>query len=296
MSLVEILTRTEAFLRERGIDGPRRESELLLSHVLGLERLQLYLSWDRPVTEAERATLRELVARRGRREPLAWILGTTGFHALDLLVHRDVLVPRPDSETLVDAALEWIPKDASPVYVADIGSGTGAIGLAIAMAHPGVRLYATDVSEAALANTRANVAALGLTERVAVLAGPFLEPIPSKRPVEWVVSNPPYIPRKAIDGLMPEVARFEPRLALDGGPDGLDVYRALIPLAAARATRGVLVEIGQGQAPRVLDLMRKAGLDPVQSWNDLAGIPRVVGGLVPDPSRLVVPRTDKECP
>lgn len=297
LALVDILTRTEAYLRDRGIDGPRREAELLLSHVLGLERLQLYLSWDRPVTGEERDQLRELVARRGRREPLAWILGTTGFHGLDdLAVHRDVLVPRPDSETLVEAALEWIPPDQEPVYVADVGSGTGAIGLAIAVARTGVRLYATDVSPAALANTRENVARLGLEERVAVLQGPLLDPIPRKRPVEWVVSNPPYIPRTTIDGLMPEVARFEPRLALDGGPDGLDVYRALIPRAAARATRGVLVEIGQGQGPRVIDLMRRAGLDPVRTWDDLAGITRVIGGLVPDPSRLVVPATDKECP
>lgn len=284
-SLVDILTNTEKYLRERGIDGPRREAELLLSHVLGMERLQLYLSWDRPITEPERAALRDVVGRRGRREPLAWITGTGGFHVLDELeVHKDVLVPRPDSEVLVNAALEWIPADHDPVYVADIGSGTGAVGLAIAASHPGVRLYAIDVSEAALANTKANVEKLGLEQRVAVLRGPYLEPVPRNRPVEWVVSNPPYIPSKTIDGLMPEVAQFEPRLALDGGPDGLDVYRALIPIAAKRATRGVLVEIGQGQSPRVIDLMRRAGLENIQTWNDLAGITRVVGGLVPDPA------------
>ena len=296
LALVDILTRTERFLRDRGVEGPRREAELLLSHVLGMERLQLYLSFDRPISEDERAKLRELVARRGRREPLAWILGSTGFHAIDLVTHRDVLVPRPDSETLVEAALEWIPADQDPVYVADIGSGTGAIGLAIASDRPGVRLYSTDISPAALANTRENVARLGLGDRVAVLEGSLLDPIPRKRPVEWVVSNPPYIPGKTIAGLMPEVADFEPRLALDGGPDGLDVYRALIPRAAARASRGVLVEIGQGQSPRVIDLMRRAGLDPVRTWDDLGGITRVVGGLVPDPSRLVVPATDKESP
>lgn len=290
-SLVDILTRTEAFLRERGIDGPRREAELILAHVLGMERLQLYLSWDRPIADDERTRLRALVARRGKREPLAWILGTTGFHAIELAVHADVLVPRPDSETLVNAALEWIPADATPVYVADVGSGTGAVGLAIAAARPGVRLYAIDISEPALANTRENVEALGFSDRVAVLRGPLLKPIPKQRPVEWVVSNPPYIPSRAIDELMPEVADFEPRLALDGGGDGLDVYRALIPAAAERATQGILVEIGYGQSPRVIDLMRRAGLQSITTWNDLGGIPRVIGGLVPDPSELVVPAT-----
>jgi release factor glutamine methyltransferase len=281
LSLVDILTRTETFLRERGIDSPRLEAELLLSHALGMERLQLYLSWDRPVTEEERAALRELVVRRGKREPLAWITGSAGFHAIDLIVHPNVLVPRPDTEVLVETALKWIPADHDPVYVADVGSGTGAVGLAIAHAHAGVRLYATDVSDAALENTRANVAALGLKSRVAVLQGPFLDPIPRNRPVEWVVSNPPYIASKAIDGLMPEVSRWEPRLALDGGHDGLEPYRILIPRARQRATAGLLLEIGKGQGPRVVELMQRAGFEDVQTFPDLAGIPRVVAGLVP---------------
>ncbi len=281
LSLVDILTRTETFLRERGIDSPRLEAELLLAHALGMERLQLYLSWDRPVSEEERAALRELVVRRGKREPLAWITGTTGFHAIDLKVHPNVLVPRPDTEVLVETALKWIPADHDPVYVADVGCGTGAVGLAIAAAHAGVRLYATDVSEAALENTRENVAALDLGSRVAVLNGPFLDPIPRNRPVEWVVSNPPYIPSRTIDGLMPEVSRWEPRLALDGGPDGLEPYRVLIPRARKRATAGLLVEIGKGQGPRVVELMQRAGFEDVKSFPDLAGIPRVVAGLVP---------------
>lgn len=287
LSLVDILTRTEAWLRKRGVDAPRLEAELLLGHVLRIERLQLYLNHDRPVTAEEQERLRPLVARRGKREPLAWILGSTGFHALDLVVHPGVLVPRPDTEALVDAALEWIPKDDDPVYVADIGCGTGAVGLAIATARPGSRVYAVDLADAAIENTRANVAALGLSSRVAVLKGPYLDPIPRNRPVEWVVSNPPYVVRSEIAGLMPEVSRWEPRLALDGGPDGLDVYRELIPRAAERASRGVLVEIGVGQGPRVADLMRRSGLVDVRTWDDLGRRTRVVGGLVPRPAKLV---------
>jgi release factor glutamine methyltransferase len=282
LTLVDILTRTERFLRDRGIHSPRLEAELLLSHALGMERLQLYLSWDRPVTEEEREALRALVARRGKREPLAWITGTTGFHDLDLAVHVGVLVPRPDTETLVEAALGWIPPNDDPVYVADVGCGTGAVGLALASAHKGIKLWAIDVSPEALANTRENVERLGLHDRVAVRDGPWLDPIPANRPVEWVVSNPPYIPHRDIDGLMPEVSRWEPRLALDGGPDGLDPYRELIPRAFKRATRGLLLEIGKGQGPRVIELMHRAGFTGVETFPDLAGITRVVGGLVPD--------------
>lgn len=284
LAVVDILTRTEAWLRERGIQSPRLEAELMLSHVLGMERLQLYLSFDRPITDEERERLRLLVGRRGKREPLAWILGTAGFHAVELVVRPGVLVPRPDSEALVNAALEWIPPAHDPVYVADVGCGSGAIGLAIAQAHKGVRLYAIDIAPAALETTRENTALLGLTQRVAVLEGSLLDPIPHKRPVEWVVSNPPYIPSLEIDGLMPEVSNWEPRLALDGGPDGLDLYRALIPRAAKRATAGILVEIGMGQGPEVVDLMRRAGLEGIRTWPDLARRTRVVGGLVPKPS------------
>jgi release factor glutamine methyltransferase len=278
VALVDVLTRTERWFRERGIPSPRLESELILAHVLDLRRLELYLAHDRPLTEEELAALRPLVARRGKREPLAWILGTAGFHALDLVIEPGVLVPRPDTETLVDAALEWIAEDADPVYVADVGCGSGAVGLAIAHARPGARVYATDRSPEALSCICINITCLELSERVAVLSGDLLAPIPDSRPVDWVLSNPPYIPERQLPTLQPEVSRWEPRLALDGGRDGLDVYRRLVPLAARRAREGVLVEVGAGQAGQVVDLYRRAGLHDIRTWRDLAGIPRVVGG------------------
>ncbi len=160
--LVDVLTRTERYLRDRGVDSPRLEAELLLAHVLGLERITLYLNYDRPIPDDELEKLRPLVARRGKREPLAWILGTRGFHALDLDVGPGVLVPRPDTETLVDAALEYIAADEDPVYVADVGCGSGAIGLAIAFARPGVRVYAIDRAKAPLEFTRINRDRLGM--------------------------------------------------------------------------------------------------------------------------------------
>jgi release factor glutamine methyltransferase len=275
--LVDVLVRTERWLRGKGIPSPRLEAELLLAKVLGTTRLQLYLQHDRPLSSPELDALRPLVARRGKREPLAWILGSQGFHAIDLDVHPNVLVARPDTEVLVDAALEWLPKDER-FHLADVGCGTGAVGLAIAVARPEARIYAVDQSKAALANTRANVLRLGLEARVAVLEGDLLGPIPSTRPVEWVVSNPPYIKTGDIAALEPEVSRHEPKLALDGGPDGLAVYRKLVPMAWRRDALGILLEVGAGQAGQVAEITSRAGWTGVTTWNDLAGIPRVVGG------------------
>ncbi len=236
---------------------------------------------DRPLDDGELGRLRPLVKRRAGREPLAWILGTQPFHAIELRVRPGVLVPRSDTETLVTAALECFAEPAeTPLYVADVGSGTGAVGLALATARPDVRLYATDVDPIALAVTRDNVEALGLRDRVAVLGGDLLTPIPAERPIDWVVSNPPYIASGVLPTLEPEVARHEPRRALDGGRDGMDVYRRLIPAAARRARAGLLVEVGHDQSSRVVRLFKDHGLRDVATWRDLAGIERVVGGRV----------------
>jgi release factor glutamine methyltransferase len=280
--LVDVLLRTERWLRERGIPSPRREAELLLSHALGLERLQLYLAHDRPMNATELEALRALVRRRGSREPLAWILGSQGFHAIDLLVEPGVLVPRPDTEALVEAFLMAVPADEpGPIYVADVGCGSGAIGLAVAHARPAVRVYAIDIDETALRVTKRNVEALELRDRVAVLKGSLLAPVPADRRIDWVLSNPPYIPSKDIAGLEPEVSRWEPRTALDGGPDGLEPYRQLIPQAAQRAHRGIFLEVGHDQAGRVADLLRRAGFTHLATHDDLGGITRVVSARTP---------------
>jgi release factor glutamine methyltransferase len=279
--LIDVLRKTEGFFREKGIPTPRLDAELLLAHVLGLERLQLYLRFDQPLTDKDLEALRPLVRRRGLREPLAYVLGTKGFHRLDLAVRPGVLVPRPDTETLVEAALEWIGTPTEPVFVADVGAGTGAVGLAIAHTLPQVRVYETDLSPEALACTRENVATLQLGDRVAVLEGSLLDPIPARRPIDWVVSNPPYIPTRVIDTLEPEVAKHEPRLALDGGLDGLGPYRLLVPQARARARKGLLVEVGHDQADAVGALFEAAGFVDVRTWTDLGGHRRVVGGKIP---------------
>lgn len=290
----DILLRTAGFLEERGVDQPRLETELLLGHALGKGRMDLYLSFDQPLTDDELAALRPLVRRRANREPLYWILGSKGFHDIELLCHEGVLVPRADTEALVEAVLQRLPPDFDG-YVADVGAGTGAVGLALAAARPGLKVYEIDISEPALANTRANVAALTLGGRVAVLEGPLLTPVPPHRPIDIVVSNPPYVRAADIAGLDAEVGEHEPRLALDGGADGLDIYRALVPAAARRCRIGVAVEIGHEQGAAVAGLFRKAGLVDVQVLPDLARRDRVVLGRRQDarwpvePARPVMP-------
>ena len=292
LTLGQVLDRSIDWLKQRGSASARLDAQLLIAHALGMDRIQLYLQLERPLSEDERSAIRAMLQRRGAREPVAWIVGHKGFHDLDLQVMPGVLVPRPDTETLVDAVLSRVPAEAR-LFLADIGCGTGAIGLALAQARPGLKVYATDLSKEALACTRANVECLGLNERVAVLQGDLLAPIPPRRPVDIVVSNPPYVPSTTLASLEPEVREHEPRLALDGGPDGLNVYRRLVPAAAARARVGVLVEVGHDQGPAIAHLFRQAGLQGVTVLRDLGRRDRVVLGTVPGahwPSEPSVPQ------
>ena len=196
-TVVDVLKKTEAFFRARGIPSPRLDAELIVGHHLGLERVALYLQFDRPLSESELHPMRADVQRRADREPVAWILGTKGFWTLDLHSHKDVLVPRPDTETLVTAALDLVPED-EPCFIADVGCSTGAVGLAILSERPW--LFATDISDAALHCTKANVEALGSTTRRCLEGKPVSHPESS---IDIVVSNPPYIPTAEIDGLSP---------------------------------------------------------------------------------------------
>jgi len=278
-TLVEVIKKTEVYFRNKGISSPRLEVDLIMGKVLGLSRLDLYMHFDRPLTEAELSPLRELVRRRARREPLAWILGSQGFYNEEFLVHPNVLVPRPDTEELVEAALEMLPADEDAVVV-DIGSGTGCVGLTLALERPKLRVYSIDVSAAALTCTQANIDKFDLSERVTLLEGSLLSPLPADLTVDLIVSNPPYIETDDLAGLEPEVSTHEPRLALDGGADGLDIYRTLIPAAASRARRGVLVEVGAGQAEAVSALFRAAGLIDIATRKDLGGHERVVSGRI----------------
>jgi release factor glutamine methyltransferase len=273
--LLQVLERTDAFLKKKGSASPRLDAELLIGHVLNLSRLDVYMNFERPLMEPDLDALRPLVKRRGEREPMAYLLGKKEFWSIDFACAPGVLIPRPDTETLVETALPFCEGES---FLADVGAGTGCVGLAIAKECPDLKLFSTDLAPEALALVKKNVAALEMQDRVAVLRGNLLEPIPPARRVDVVVSNPPYIPSAEIDGLEPEVSTHEPRLALDGGADGLDCYRALIPAAFSRAQRACLVEVGKGQAEDVAALFEAAGFVDIQTHKDLAGVERVVSG------------------
>jgi release factor glutamine methyltransferase len=278
---LKVLSWTAAKFGERGIGSARLDAELLLAHVLRTSRVGLYTAFDKPLEEAELAAFRELIRRRLAGEPIAYLTGAQEFWSLPLRVDPRVLVPRRDTETLVEVALRRAPGAAR---IADVGTGSGAVALALAKERPGAEILATDASDDALAVARANSEALGLPLRL--LTGDLLAPLAGA--FDLIVSNPPYVPTGDLAGLPPEVRR-EPRGALDGGRDGLDVLRRLVagapPLLAAG---GVLaVEHGFDQGVPVRALFAAAGFEAVESARDLGGHERVTSGawnLLPTPA------------
>jgi release factor glutamine methyltransferase len=259
------LTRKAArVFAERGFENARLEAEQLLAGVLGVKRLDLYLQHDRPVADDELGRYREAVRRRLRHEPLQYVLGTAAFRALELRVDRRALIPRPETEVLVGAVLEWSTARAAagrPARsVLDIGTGSGAIALSLAAEGGFERVVATDVSAAALALAAENAAACGLAARVELRCGPLFEPAAGER-FDVVVANPPYVAESEAATLAPEVRDHEPALALFGGDDGLDVLRDLIAAAPGYMERGALLalEIGATQGEAVLDMARRTG-------------------------------------
>ncbi len=273
---LKILDWTKTYLASKGIANARREAEWLLCAATGLDRVGLYLNFEKPLNETELATYREMVARRGRREPLQHILGNQEFCGLEFEVSPDVLVPRHDTETLVNEALARMPGART---VLDIGTGSGCIAIALAKQLPQATVTAIDVSEKALSVARRNAERNGAA--IEFLHGSLLEPV-SGRCFDLIVSNPPYIPTTDIDVLDPEVRDFDPRGALDGGADGLDIYRLLIPaaLACLNPSGWLLVEVGVGQAVAVGQLFQECGGygEPVTVC-DPGGIERVVGAM-----------------
>ncbi len=274
-TVLKILRWTADYFSGKGIDSARLEAELLLSATLELDRVGLYVNFERPLNPDELTSFRERVRRRAQREPLQYILGETEFWSLTFAVGPAVLVPRADTEILVEEALSRIEGAAR---VIDVGTGSGAIAIALAHEKAAIQMTALDCSEAALEVARSNADRHGLAERIHFVSGD-LAVLPSG-PFEMIVSNPPYIPSGDWQGLMPEVRDHEPRLALDGGEDGLQAYRQLAAQAGDLLTPGgwLLVEVGINQATEVGALFAEAGLVEVGQRDDYAGIPRVVMG------------------
>lgn len=274
-TVLKLLRWTADYFAGRGLDAPRLDAELLLADTLGLDRVGLYVNFERPMHSGELAAFRERVKRRAGREPLAYILGQAEFWSLPLKVTPAVLIPRPETELLVEESLSRL---ATPARVLDVGTGSGALAIALAHESPEILVTAIDVSPAALALAAENARNNGVAERIRFALGD-LNQLPAGS-FQLVLANPPYIPSRDLASLMPEVRDYEPRLALDGGSDGLDAYRALARQAQAvlSAAGWLLVEVGCGQAEAVRELFAGAGLTELFTSKDLAGIERVVGG------------------
>lgn len=274
-TVLKILQWTTDYFAEKGIASPRLEAELLLAATLAMDRVGLYVNFERPLAAGELGDYRAKVRRRAGREPVQYILGETEFWSLPFKVNPAVLIPRADTEVLVEEAVKRI---ASPAQVLDVGTGSGAIAIALAHEVPEVRVTALDCSLAALKVAGENAECNKVAERVNCIAGD-LKKLPAG-PFDMVVSNPPYIPSRDWEVLMPEVREHEPRLALDGGVDGLEAYRQIAVQAARIITPGgwLLVEVGINQAADVSALFTAAGLSEVGQRDDYAGITRVVMG------------------
>ncbi len=272
MTIGEVLRRSTEYLARKGVESPRLDAERLVAHALGLSRLELYTEHDRPLSEEELVASRRLVERRGRREPLAYILGEWGFRRLTLTVDARALVPRPETETVVERCLELVGGVERPVVI-DVGTGTGAIALALADELPGARVTAIDVSANALALAHENVERTGLA--VGLLQADFHDGLPDG-PYDLVVSNPPYVLPKELDELQPEVRDYEPRVATmgAGGPEA--VARAALP--ALRPGGWLVMESHSEKAADVARFLEELGYERVRITRDLTGLERVVEG------------------
>ena len=260
-TLLRLILWSSEYLEGKGLSSGRLDAEYLLAHVLGTGRLQLYMDFERPLEQEELNQFRPLLKRRASREPLQYILGCQPFRELELIVRPGVLIPRPETEQLVDEVLDWfLSKEVDRPTALDVGTGSGAIALSLA-AESGAKVVATDISSVALDLARSNAEAAGLEALVEFREGSIFEPIPATARFDAIVSNPPYVREKDEPLLEPEVLDWEPREALFSGKDGLDVIRDLVAGAFQYLRPGGLLalEVGLGQAREVALLLEDSG-------------------------------------
>jgi release factor glutamine methyltransferase len=273
-----LLTWTTDFLRKKGSESPRLDAEVLLAEVLNCDRVKLYTGYDEQVGERDRSAYRELVRRRAEGAPVAYLVGRKEFFSLTLKVSPAVLIPRPDTETVVVEFLDQFAEE-EPVRAVDVGTGSGCIAIACARHRPRARFVAIDQSREALEIARLNARAHGVDDRVEFLQGDLLEPVQGSEPFDAILSNPPYIPTDVIPTLEPGVRDYEPHTALDGGPDGLAVVSRLIDQAVPRLKPGgrLILEIGTAQERPVRDrIAAHPQLVLAPTIRDAANHPRVV--------------------
>lgn len=264
------------YLAEAGIDSPRLDARVLLAHLLGVASGWLVTHSDHCLSADQKSAFTACIERRAAREPVALILGAQEFWSLSFLVSNDTLIPRPDSETLVEAVLRWRPERMARLRLLDLGTGSGCLLLSLLHERPNAWGLAVDRNPGAARMAAANAQALGLSDRAAVLCGDWASAVTGF--FDAIVSNPPYIPEEEITTLQPEVRQFEPWLALAGGWDGYSAYRRIAPELARLLTPGGIaaLEVGQGQAAQVALILEENGLTIIEISKDLSGIERCV--------------------
>lgn len=281
--LLDLLNRTSGFFMSKGMENARLQAELLLAAVLGVRRLDLYLQFERALDKAEVDAYRDSVRQRLQGVPVQYITGEAGFRHLNFALSRSVFIPRPETETVVEAVLELVVRLAEP-RILDLGCGCGAIAVSLAHECRMAHLVAVDISPEAVETTRRNAERNGVSGRLDILCGDLFEALkgmPESQTFDVIASNPPYVCSGDIVGLLPEVRDHEPRLALDGGSDGLQYYRRIVEQAADFLRPGgfMVLEVGDGQAEAVGELLGSSSLfETVETRADLNHTPRVLVG------------------
>ena len=280
LTVLEIIKRTTEFFEKRGVESSRLDAELLIGHALGLKRMQLYIQFERPLTEPELEKIRPLVKRRGAREPLQYILGETDFSGVKLKVDPRALIPRPETERLIEVAAAALK--VPPARILDLGTGSGAIALALAKLYPGAKVTAVDRSDAALALARENAVACGLADRVAFVQGDWFAGLPPSETFHLIIANPPYLSDEEMREAQPEVRDHEPAMALSAGPDGAAALERIVAGAPQfLETEGLLAcETGIAHHARLQEMAAKAGFARTESLRDLTGRDRYLLAFV----------------
>ncbi|NLY51836.1 MAG: peptide chain release factor N(5)-glutamine methyltransferase [Firmicutes bacterium] len=286
--ILELITIASQYLAGKGIDSARLDAEILLGHVLNMERIDLYVRFDQPLEKAEVDAYRVAIARRARRMPVAYITGSKEFYSLEFKVDSHVLIPRPETELLVEVVLNWLAeRPETKCKVVELGTGSGAIAVSLAHtltrdAGKAPRIYATDISGPALEVAKENVNRWEMGDIVELFEGDLYSALPSglESEIDVIVSNPPYIPTNELKGLAPEIVRYEPVGALDGGPDGLALYPRIFAEGRKFLRQGglVAVEIGHGQGQAVMSIARDLGYTELELHRDYGDRERVVTG------------------
>jgi release factor glutamine methyltransferase len=285
LKVIEIIQRGTTFLEQKGIESPRLQVELLLSHVLKMPRLQLYLNFEREISEANVSALREMIRRRGLHEPLQHLVGSTSFCGYEIVVNPSVLIPRPETEILAEKAWEYLNRHSAqqpePLKMLDFGTGSGCLPIAIALHCPDIQLWAVDISEEALKTARENAGRHFLAQRISFLQADSLDVLPPELRFNLIISNPPYIPSAEIANLSPEVKDHDPHLALDGGPDGLKYYRYLEHSSRQRLVKdaAIMMEFGDDQGPSICQLFENPHWYKVEMVKDYSHRNRILIAL-----------------